>query len=490
MPHPIVEIDELVRLVVDALVEISPQSAVPFALTCRSLEELTLSSLWKERHSFTDLIKVLPNHTWVQNDHGVESIVSGCDFLADCVQYQYPQAIEHDPSTEDWTRLRRYASWMRELHLPPYGKLPDSTLHRLSSNSPGGVLFPKLELLCWDVYETAIPLTSFPLFLSPHLKRIALCGPGMSDISYGQLASLVQIILVLPTSLEDLTIMCGFEEEEPLRDAMSSFLRRCGSSLRRFDSCVRLSEAAIHHLMQLPNLRSWVIVQGLPRIDPPSIFPPLEALHLHEQATVEWLHLLGSHEEGVLHTGSTPTTSHPNIRETLRSLACPKDTIIDSTFLSSILKFRNLVTLYTDADCYGVEGCIFRLTDDNVENLAATLPRLECLQLGRPCDSNSCNTTIASLLSISTHCLDLRVLETHFNTLTIVGDMQRLLSGGSGHGNTKCEIRKLVVGFLPLEVREEDIETVVAGFKVIFPCLAGFMDFDGHWHGLESKLQD
>jgi len=85
MPHLILEIDELLRLVVDALVETSPRSAVSFALTCRFIEELTLSSLWKEQHSLINLIKVLPNHTWVEDECGFESIVSGCGFIADCI---------------------------------------------------------------------------------------------------------------------------------------------------------------------------------------------------------------------------------------------------------------------------------------------------------------------------------------------------------------------------------------------------------------------
>ena len=84
MPHPIVEIDELVRLVIDELVQISPQAAVSLALTCRSLEEPTLSSLWKEeQHLLIDLMKVLPNHTLVQDENRIESVVSGCIFLAD-----------------------------------------------------------------------------------------------------------------------------------------------------------------------------------------------------------------------------------------------------------------------------------------------------------------------------------------------------------------------------------------------------------------------
>ena len=75
MPHPIVEIDELVRLVIDDLVKISPQSAVSFALTCRFIEEPTLSSLWKRRESLDCLLRVLPQHIWVENEDLI--IVSG-----------------------------------------------------------------------------------------------------------------------------------------------------------------------------------------------------------------------------------------------------------------------------------------------------------------------------------------------------------------------------------------------------------------------------
>ena len=66
MPHPIVEIDELMRLVIDELVETSPQTVVSFALTCRSLEEPALSSLWKRQSSIIKLLKVLPQLTWVK----------------------------------------------------------------------------------------------------------------------------------------------------------------------------------------------------------------------------------------------------------------------------------------------------------------------------------------------------------------------------------------------------------------------------------------
>ena len=175
---------------------------------------------------------------------------------------------------------------------------------------------------------------------------------------------------------------------------------------------------------------------------------------------------------------STPATSHANIIREIRHLDCPDETILDST-LSSALKFRNLVTLHVDK-----EGFIFHLTDNNVENIAATLPRLGVLQLGQPCRFNFRNATVASLLSISAHFLDLSFLRIHFNTLTIVGDVQRLLDGGSWCGKVKCKLQILMVGYLPVEAGEEDIETVMKGFRIISPCTLGFSDFSGRWNKL------
>ena len=141
-----------------------------------------------------------------------------------------------------------------------------------------------------------------------------------------------------------------------------------------------------------------------------------------------------------------------------------------------------------DTYCSEEEGCGFHLMDDDMGNLVAALPLLKILQIGLPCHFNSCNATITSLLLISTHCLDLESLETHFNTLMIVEDMQRLLGTGSGHDKAKCELWNLTVGYIPLGVGEEGIELVVMGFKVIFPCLMDLMDYGGCWWELRCKL--
>lgn len=88
MPHPIVQIDELLRLIIDELVEVSQRTAVSFALTCRSLEEPTLSALWKRQHSLIQLARVLPRHTWVKELGYLTCLVSDCDHLSGCILYR------------------------------------------------------------------------------------------------------------------------------------------------------------------------------------------------------------------------------------------------------------------------------------------------------------------------------------------------------------------------------------------------------------------
>jgi len=105
MPRPIFEIDELLRLVVDELVETSPRAAVSFALTCRSHEEPTLSSLWGKQVSLTVLVMVSPSCTWVKDEDGIEAIVSGCNFPAHLIPYSPPLPRQLNVTLQRWNGL-------------------------------------------------------------------------------------------------------------------------------------------------------------------------------------------------------------------------------------------------------------------------------------------------------------------------------------------------------------------------------------------------
>ena len=377
---------------------------------------------------------------------------------------------------------------MRELYLRSEEGATADTLQRLSNNSPHGILCPRLEQLRWNTCETDSALLFVRLFLSPRLKKVALYSYPMSTHS-GLPTAVTQVISLLPTSLEDVSIECSHEGDEALADAISSFVCRCRPSLRSFGAWLPLSEVATQHVVQLPNLCSWTVAHGPPRTVPAPILLSLEQVHFKKLGALPWLPLLASHQKGTIRNSFASATSHTGTREGLKSITCPTNTIVDPTFLSSIVAFRNLATLRVQTHCSWSGGCTFHLTDDDMENLATVLPRLEILDLGAPCRYDSCNNTVASLLSTSVHCLDLRVLQTHFNTTTIVSDMQRLLDRGTESDTPKCKLSKLTVGSLLLKVHGEDIETVAMGFKVIFPYLKD-VGYIGDWHKLSYKFHD
>ena len=362
------------------------------------------------------------------------------------------------------------------------------TLSQLSRGSPDGLLFPKLEWLHWDVYDAGGALPFFRLFLSPHLRRISFDRNPDYDIPLDQVAALAQFISVLPTSLESLDIYFFHGQEEPIKDALSSFVCRCGPSLRGFNTIGPLSDVAILHLMQLPNLSRLKTDQGPPQVTSTPVLQSLEQFHLWRERALPWLHFLASSGRVTPPKGSGSTTSHAPTREKLKSLDLPDDTIIDSAFLSSVVIFRNLVKLQVDKWFYGAEGCLFRLTDDNVADLAAALPRLKSLRLGHPCRLNTCKTTVASLMAISVRCLDLLLLETHFNVQTIVGDMQSLLDGGAGHNKAKCQLRSIFVGDTPLELDPAGLRAVAMGLNVIFPHMTHLVGHTFRWRELRRQM--
>jgi len=185
---------------------------------------------------------------------------------------------------------------MRELIIGSEHDITHDTGSRLSSNSPDGLLFPKLERLEWEVGTSWAPLPFFSIFLSPRLKRVNLYTDSIHfgiprDFDYVLLVE--DVIPCLPTSLEELSLTCGPWKGEPLRNVISSLVRRCGPSLRSFSSNTRLSEKAVYHLSRLPSLRSWTVAGEPPQKFSPATFPALNELRL-KQGAIPWLHLLAA----------------------------------------------------------------------------------------------------------------------------------------------------------------------------------------------------
>jgi hypothetical protein len=259
MPGSIFDVDELLRSVIDKLGQSGLRSTVSLALASRSFEEPALSSIWRRNPSLHDLVMVLPTATSTEYGSGARMAVRGSP-TSISRPLTVSQEIEHQPSTEDWARLRRYASWIQDLRIG-YGEHTDTGSLTLlqSASEEWGALLPNLVVLRWKVARTDATLPFFKLFLSPRLERVGLYSHHANrTLSPGQAFSVHRLICALPTSVQDLDVVCGDGGEGGLEGPLTSFLSRPGRSAVGFGARVPLSESATLGIFQLPNLRRWL----------------------------------------------------------------------------------------------------------------------------------------------------------------------------------------------------------------------------------------
>jgi hypothetical protein len=477
MPRSIFDIDELLRSVIDELGPSSQRSTVSLALASRSFEEPALSSIWRRKPSLHDLVMVLPTATATADVFRPRTVVRGSP-TSISRPLTVSQEIEREPSTEDWARLRRYASWIRDLSLGHRVDVDHGILVRLrSASEEWGALLPNLLRLRWNITRTDAALPFFKLFLSPRLQRVGLYSYQASQApSPDQVSTIARFISALPTSVQDLDVVCGDGGEGGLEGPLTSFLSRPGRSVGGFGARVPLSEAATLGIVQLPNLHRWRTSQEPPKAVSGPVLPSLEHLHLDEGRALPWLNFL--HARGT--TAPTGDPQQPrSARKTLKAVVLATS-VASPALLSSLANFRDLATVGLGDVCSGTV-CRFRLTDGDVKDFAASLPRLKSMRLGMPCGNNACKTTVSSLVSISTHCPDLMVLEIHFNTEGIQRDMRRLLNSGPGRHRSKCKLRELFVLGVPLALGETGVQTVARGLRRIFPHLTNLTTFKAEW---------
>ena len=413
--------------------------------------------------------------------------------------------IVGDPSPEAWSRAHRYASWMPGVELDGLFILGEGTLPKLRLNSPAGGWFPGLPYLTWSTAEST--LSYVDLFISPHLKVISISIPwswSRFGVPHDILPAIASTISALPASaLQALYVDESHEArqvlQEHFQDSFSSIILRCGPSLEDFTSSITLSDAAINHLIQLPNLRTWRVDRPPPRYPVsslPHVFPPLTSLTLGGGTAREWLSLIERFADRASATqGVTPLS---RVNGSLESLSVEGllNPIIDVSFASQIQMFRNLIVLQVDVEFYcGVDQCNFKLDNDNVAELAVSLSRLISLRLGHACSKNTCATTVACLLPLSVYCPKLKQLEIHFNTTNIADDLKNASADPrlqKLRSLPRCRLTYLDVWKTPLTLNEPgSLETVANGMVDIFPSLNQLQGFGGStWGELGRKIAE
>ena len=407
-----------------------------------------------------------------------------------------------DPSPEAWSRLQRYASWMRRVSVDDRDFFGEDTARQFRLNAPAGGWFPAMQSLTWTILTPH--LLYIDLFFSPHLESVRIYTSttwSHSRFPRDILPALASTISVLPTStLQKLSIGAMFGaslSDTPwayFKDSFSSAILRCGPPLVKLVSPIPLSDAAVNHVTQLPHLRTWGVEGPPPNCSassPQFAFPSLTDLGLGEASTPGWLSLF-QHLEARVSVRQDAVTPLSKMKKSLRVLSVETPSsapTINISFISAIRMFRNLVDLDVGATCRDGQ-CTFKLNNDDVTELSVALPRLERLHLGTPCSENTCATTTTCLLLISIHCPGMNDLAIHFNTTNIVGDLKNISVDPRFqelHSLPRCQLWYLDVSNMPLVLDESDFQTVVDGMRGIFPCLGRFGGTD-IWNELSKKL--
>ena len=374
---------------------------------------------------------------------------------------------------------------MRRLDVRAWGLSEEITRLVLPpSNGTPPILPLHLQELDWWLNETN--LSFLPKFLSPNLTEITIdtntatrlaekVKPWVElpDVVFPMMRSAIR---ALPSSLRTLHIVLGAGPQAHLTEEISAFILERGETLRGFNSNLMLSTQAIVHLMKLPHLSEWVTEQGPPQVaelirhgvpdGAVSLFPSLEMLVLRGEG-LEWLSLFEAAK-----SRTPPWTIAGN---SLSILDYHHPTLpIDSSLISRLLPFTSLINVEIEMKCL-FRPCASRFTDQDAERLAVALPNLETLSLcERPCDVDTCPTTIRSLLSFSIHCLKLRYLNIHFRTANIQADMLDVLGYAYSQGlhlRPKSGLKALATGWIYIELSDYDPAFISMGMLMIFPSL-------------------
>ena len=277
-----------------------------------------------------------------------------------------------DPSPEAWNRVRRYASWMRQVSVDEWSDVAEDTFRKLRLSSPPSGWFPALQDLSLRITEPNVPYAD--LLFSPHLKTISIYMPWSPihpEVSRDDLAAVASNIPALPTStLQSLSVRIRCSTHLAyFKDSLSSVVLRCGPSLTELTSQIPLSDATVNHLIRLPHLHTLRIENPPPDYSTsplPLVFPPLTGFTIGGAAARGWISLFERLEGGTFAVRTTAPLSR--VKNSLNSLIV-YDLVIDISFTSSVQIFRNLVNL-----------CVGQLQYSRQEPVHLRAEQRRCLQ--------------------------------------------------------------------------------------------------------------
>lgn len=302
-------------------------------------------------------------------------------------------------------------------------------------------------------------------------------------------------------------------------EASSELLMQCNSyRLRKYNVDSPISPSALRHIIQLPSLEEFWLVVGsfqLPDPLPVIIFPSLRLLDVEYRGDHTWLKLLPAIEDPVLTSifvecsGSDVaqfmeafqlTMTECGMQEILQEfrIRSQDEFRISPEIITCTFSFKNLTSLKMLSECASNTCQTFDLTDDHIDVLTKTMPRLECLTIGgEPCGIPS-QITFKSLYTISRQCSRLTTLQIHFNPAMFVtrvetdpapGDTVLGLSDLNTPPSSLCSITTIDVGSIPLPQDSNTPYIMALGLLGVFPRMEKLEYDDGDWEDVDDLIK-
>ncbi|KAF9650915.1 hypothetical protein BDM02DRAFT_3127417 [Thelephora ganbajun] len=489
--HQCLHVEEIFHLVVEETVNLGYPSAISLACTCLTFEAAVMEVLWGSHQTdLVDLLRCFPIEVWEirESDSGKLHF----DF-------------RRSPLPSEWKRVNRYASWMRNLNI--YEDWAGPTLspkawQDLSAISPVHLL-PNLQSLEW--YSAPDTFIYINLFRSPRLTSLNVrVIPNTPN--------LVPILGSLPIeTLEELRFL-DLSGDRAVQDAISNLVLRTTATLRSIEVSSDLSDAAIRHVIRLPNLSDASVTFAnldRPAASRDAIFPSLRTLETRLDDKGGWKYFMEDtmnlesivlHSLAVLQPEEVVTAFgfliNKGFHRTMHRLSFAVFEPCDLTppVLAPLLNFGSLTRLSVTSPCDPTQ-CKSRLTNGALARLAEALPHLVELFLGdAPCASPARGITLAGLRPLSDHCTHLKTLQVHFSAhdvrLDIPDDALSNPSDQPPLGPNHCHLFQLVVGRLPISTSGKSPLIVAYFLHQMFPRLSKILwvDRNSPWKQVQEHV--
>ncbi|KDQ62040.1 hypothetical protein JAAARDRAFT_189414 [Jaapia argillacea MUCL 33604] len=417
--HPCLQIPEILHNIFSDL-NYHPDALAALARTCWTFHNPASDVLWHEIKDFAVLLKTMPADSWMEE----EDAGSGRNRLS----------FTRPLSSSDWTRFRAYTSRVRSLTVGKadiYTKkwyseatmINSDVFEVIEKSPPTPALFPNILKLQWECGAPSFARYVHP-FIGPNLGYLSLSslprnGQARFLISIASAAPRLQT-LTLPSSpcfssMRGLSTICDL----PMLKQLEIYVKRMRvGHLTRLATMPTLESLRIETLHAPQNITTQELIS---RSEATRCFSALLYLNIvgaRLSVCSEIIRWLASAQITQIRISMQDSIDAAELKDHLRilpqllpslvsihidrediPLAPPSgENAVHPDILKPLLSLKGLRTVVLDT------GACFLLEDAHIEEIAAALPELTELVIGRVSYNPTPAVTLSALESLAANC--------------------------------------------------------------------------------------